>query len=49
MLVVLGLLPFVVSLAVVVYVRRHAADDPNAQRWIDENAGASKLLGSRAK
>ncbi|MHC5019098.1 MAG: hypothetical protein ACYTGX_03085 [Planctomycetota bacterium] len=48
-LIVLGLLPFVVSLAVVVYTRREAAKDPKAQQWIDEHAGRTKLLGNRAK
>jgi len=48
-LVLLGLIPLVVSLAVVVSIRREAAKDPKAQRWIDENSGATKLLGGDAK
>jgi hypothetical protein len=47
-LIVVGLIPFVVSLAVVVYTRRQAAKDPKAQQWIDEHAGKTRLLGAGA-
>lgn len=47
-LIVLGLVPFVVSLAVVVHTRREAAKDPRAQQWIDEHAGKTRLLGAGA-
>ncbi len=47
-LIVLGLIPFVVSLAVVMYTRAEAAKDPRAQQWIDEHAGRTKLIGDRS-
>jgi hypothetical protein len=47
-LIVLGLIPFVVSLAVVIYTRAEAAKNPRAQQWIDEHAGRTKLIGDRA-